>query len=88
MKKYYVTMNDTFMSGWGRAENKINKLIFECDSYKEAEIVADNARYRGDMKYININHSKPRYSGTRYLVQEKTKADYPNWYVPNYFYKH
>ena len=25
MKKYYVTMNDTFMSGWGYAEGKINK---------------------------------------------------------------
>ena len=50
MKKYYVTMNDTFMSGWGYAEGKINKLIFECDSYKEAEIVAENARYRGGIK--------------------------------------
>ena len=24
--KYYVTTTDTFMSGWGCAKNKINKL--------------------------------------------------------------
>lgn len=88
MKKYYVTMNDTCLSGWRHAEGKINKLIFVCDSYQEAEIVADNARYRGDMKYININSTKPQYSRTRYLVQEKTKTDYPNWYQKNYFFKH
>ena len=81
-------MNDTCLSGWGHAEGKINKLIFVCDSYQEAEIVADNARYRGDMKYININPTKPQYNRTRYLVQEKTKADYPNWYQKNYFFKH
>ena len=26
--KYYVTMTDSFMSGWGYAKNKINKLVF------------------------------------------------------------
>lgn len=87
MKKYYVTMTDKFMSGWGCASGKINKLVFECDSYKEAEIVAENAGYRGDMKYININYTKPRYSGSRYLVQEKNKEEYPSWYIRNYFYQ-
>ena len=88
MKKYYVTMTDTFMSNWGSAEGKINKLIFECDNYNEADIVYKNAKNRSEMKYVNITVNKPRYSGTRYLVQKKTKADYPSWYEKNYFYKH
>ena len=42
--KYYVTMTDKFMSGWGYAENKINKLIFICDNYKDAKIVFNNSK--------------------------------------------
>lgn len=38
----YVTMTDNFMSGWGDAEGKINKLSIECDDCDEAEIVAEN----------------------------------------------
>ena len=26
-KKYYVSMTDSFLSGWGMAENKISKYI-------------------------------------------------------------
>ena len=53
-KRYYVTMTDPFMSGWGKAEGLINKLVFECDSYQEADMVATNAYDRGDMRSINI----------------------------------
>lgn len=79
-KKVYVTMTDSFMSGWGRAENKINKLVFICDSRQEAGHVVDYARTRKEMKYINIAYDKPYYNSNRYLVQYKTKKDYPNWY--------
>ena len=40
-KKLYVTMTDKFMSGWGLADNKINKLVFE-DSFTKNR----------DMKYF------------------------------------
>jgi hypothetical protein len=66
--KYWVSMTDKFMSGWGKAENKINKYILECDSYEQAEIVRDNAMNRSEMKYINICSSMPRYNSNRYLV--------------------
>jgi len=85
MSKYYVTMTDKFMSGWGMAERKINKLIFECDSYEEAEIVADNARNRTDMKHINICTRKPYYNYSRYYPQTKTKEEYENWYKKDCF---
>ena len=87
--KYYVTTTDTFMSGWGCAENKINKLVFICDSYKEALIVKDNAEHRTDQKYINIRSNKPYHllNNDRYLTQIKTKEDYNCWYKENYFNK-
>ena len=84
-KKVYVTMTDKFMSGWGMAEGKINKLIFECEDHKEASIVADNAERRGDMKYINISYNKPYYSPSRYYAQTKTKEEYGKWYEENAF---
>jgi hypothetical protein len=82
---YYVTMTDTFLSGWGKAEGKINKLIFECATYEEAEIVAENAKQRSEMKYIKITSKKPYYNPKNYLVQVKTKEEYPNWYKKGFF---
>lgn len=86
-KKVYVTMTDKFMSGWGPAEGKINKLIFECEDRKEAAIVAENAENRSDMKYINITYNKPYYTPGRYLAQTKTKEEYPSWYEAGFFKK-
>lgn len=82
---YYVTMTDKFMSGWGEAQGKINKLIFICDNYKQAEIVEQNAMARSEFKYINITTNKPHYSKQRYYAQVKTIDDYPRWYEANYF---
>ena len=85
----YVTMTDKFMSGWGPSDGLINKLIFLCEDYTEAQIVYNNALSRGDQKYINICSSKPSYYrstfgdsytvGDKY-VQIKTKDNYPTWY--------
>lgn len=77
---YYVTMTDKFMSGWGEAKNRINKLIFECASYEEAEIVADNSNSRSEMKNVNITHRVPYYNDKSYLVQVKSKLDSPVWF--------
>ncbi|MCK5614025.1 hypothetical protein KAR91_69825 [Candidatus Pacearchaeota archaeon] len=81
----YVAMTDRFMSGWGMAGGKINKLIFECKDLEEAEIVEDNARNRTDMIYINIRFKKPYYNPNRYYPQVKTKDTYNSWYVKDYF---
>lgn len=86
--KYYVTMTDNFLSGWGSAKNKINKLIFICDNYKEAEIVFNNASNRNDMKYINICFNFPYHlNNNKYYTQIKTKEDYKSWYKDNFFNK-
>lgn len=80
MKKYYVTMTDNFLSGWGKAEGKINKLVLECNSYNEAERVARYASSRSEMKYINISSKKPYYNKDRYYTSYHGKGDYAMWY--------
>lgn len=86
-QKWFVTMTDTFMSGWGEAEGKTNKLVFVCDTYEEAQIVKDNAAQRSDQKHINIRASKPYYNKENYYVEYKAKRDYSTWYIKNYFRK-
>lgn len=61
MSKFYVTMTDKFMSKWGYAQGKINKLIIVCDSIEQAEQIERAAHQRSEMRYINIRMTKPRY---------------------------
>ena len=83
----YVAMTDKFMSGWGHSREKLNKLVFECETEKEARIVFDNANNRTDQKYINICYTKPYYNKDKYYTQIKNKEIYPCWYKENYFKK-
>ena len=82
---YYVTMTDKFMSGWGEAKDKINKLVFVCHGYEEAKIVEDNAHCRTEMKHINISANKPHYNKDGYYTQFKYNLHHNSWYVPNFF---
>jgi hypothetical protein len=86
-KKYWVSMTDRFMSGWGMADHKTNKLVIECDSYEEAETVYNNALNRPEMKYVNICMNKPRYNPNGYYTSYHDKTDYDSWFKPNYFKK-
>lgn len=72
--KYYVTMTDKFMSGWGKAQGKTNKLVIECDTWEQAQLIEKNANKRSEMKYINICTKKPYY-GSHILVSEKHFSD-------------
>jgi len=81
----YVTMTDTFMSGWGEARGLINKLIFECETREQAEVVYQNALNRTDTKYVNMTSKKPYYSPSKYYAQTMTIKDYPDWYVAGRF---
>lgn len=84
---YYVSMTDKFMSGWGQARGKINKLIFICDSYDQALIVAENAKNRSDQKNVNICSRRPYYPSRTHYTQIKTIEEYPSWYEARYFRK-
>ena len=88
IKMYYVTMTDKFMSGWGRARSKINKLIFPCETYAEAEIVEANANSRSDQKHVNICVRFPYHlNKSQYYTQIKTIKEYPRWYEAGAFAK-
>jgi len=86
--KLYVTGTDKFMSRWGPARNKINKLVFCCNSWEQAEIVEDNLKARSEMKHVNICLNKPSYDARRYYVQWFTPGgEYKNHYKKGYFRK-
>jgi hypothetical protein len=59
--KYYVTMTDKFMSGWGKAEGMPNKVIFVCDTIEEANHVYYKAIQRTEMKYVYIATTRPEW---------------------------
>ena len=81
---YYVTMTDTYMSGWGLAKNKKSKYILECETLEEAEIVKSNVECREEMKDIMINQQKPIYlNGYHVTISNKENAQ--NFFKPDYF---
>lgn len=59
----YVTMTDTFMSGWGPAKGKTAIYCIECDDYDQAEIVAANAELRPEMQRVKIVSNPPQETG-------------------------
>lgn len=75
----WVLTNDRFMSGWEQTKGMINTLIFPCKDLAQANIVADNARRRGDQSYVRIVGNAPRLR-TGHYYQVKTILDYPTWY--------
>lgn len=88
-ERYFVTCEDTSLSGWGPAAGKINKLIFACSTEDEAAIVADNAGARDDMHNIETwcRSAPPSFDESRFFVQHKNRKIYPSWYKAGYFSK-
>jgi hypothetical protein len=72
----YVVATDSFMSGWGRAENKINKLIIKCSDIVEARHIETILRTMPEMKYIHIHTTKPYYNKNKYLISLKKVGSY------------
>lgn len=85
--KMYVTMTDTFMSGWGMSKGLTNRLAFVCDSAEEAQVVAENARARSDMKNVRICTTPPRQRLGQYLQFKTNNENYSRWYERGYFTK-
>ena len=79
-QKYWVTMTDRFMSGWGHSNGKINKLVIGCDSWDEAQTVKRNAKDRSEMKYVNVVSTKPYYNKNHYYTNYHAKPEYQTWF--------
>ena len=75
---FYVTMTDKFLSGWGYAQGRTNKLIIECNTIDQAEQIERTARQRSEMRYVNICTHRPRY-GAHVVESWKTYADMTGW---------
>ena len=55
--RYFVTMTDTMLSGWGQADNKTAKRVILCKTFRESQIIVsglNNCKNRNGMRYINI----------------------------------
>lgn len=57
---FYVRMTDSFMSGWGLAENKTNVLVIACDTAAQAFQIFYAAKDRPEMKRVAILQNKPK----------------------------
>jgi hypothetical protein len=80
----YVLANDSFLSGWGPATDKINTVILLVASYEEAMIVTENARRRSDMRRVRIVCTKPRMrQHVLYSLMNRESAH--RWYEKNGF---
>lgn len=70
---YYVTMTDSFLSGWGgMTKGKSAKYVVCCDSLAQAEDVRSRAAKADDgMKRISIRTTYPAYESkpSSYLVR-------------------
>lgn len=80
--KYYVTMTDTFMSGWGAAKDKTSKYVVVCDTYEQAKEIYKNlkAEKNSEMRYIRLSKNKPQYSPKWYRVDYTNYADAKRWH--------
>ena len=85
--QHYVTMIDRFMSGWGHAEGKKNRLVISCNSYDDALTVKENAENRSDMTKIEIVTERPIYDENKYFTQHHgvEQGDYKSWFKKDWF---
>jgi len=75
VKKFFVTMTDNFMSGWGRAKGKKNVFVVETNTLKQAEIIEKNAKKRSEMRYVYIKRKMPYYNPRSVLVSKRKFKD-------------
>lgn len=81
---FYVTYIDSFMSGWGEAKGKDNRVILPCASEEEARIVLNNVQNRTDGKSAEMRTDLPSPNG-REVWSLLTKHKSPRFYQPGAF---
>ena len=78
----WITMNDPFLSDWGKAKGKINKCIMRCDSYAEAKEIAIKLKMQGSFKYVHIHiNGLPYMDKNRYYISKVSNKG--NWWSVN-----
>lgn len=85
---HYVSMTDRFMSGWGKAGNKKNKLVISCCSHDEAVIVAENANNRSEMENVETHNYEPVFNADKYTLSYGGRGEedeYKYWFIKGQF---
>ena len=75
----WVSMIDTFMSGWGDARGRKNVLVLECADMEEAERVREYAETRPEMRCVRVHEEEPYFPSSEYFVSWKGRDEYPMW---------
>lgn len=63
----YVSMIDTFMSGWGEAQGENNLHVIECETLDQAEAVLKAAKDRKETEYVSVSTKFPNKRVNRYV---------------------
>lgn len=66
---FYVSMTDSFLSGWGGAVGKKAILVICCDTPEKMDIALEFGRKRPEMTNIKTSSVKPFYGSDRYTVE-------------------
>lgn len=77
--KYFVTMTDKTLSGWGNATGKIHKQIVECQTLRQAKLFVKGIiriKDANGFRYINIVDKKPYYNASRYTSTTRPVTDF------------
>ena len=82
--KYYVSMTDMFLSGWGNAEGRKSKLVVVCDNRQQAMKIVDAIRRErytvgNEMRYVHIHTTPPYLPSSRYHVEYLDYKDAHRW---------
>lgn len=86
----YVVMRDTYLSDWGRAEDKDSIHVYPCNSHAEAEVVKANAEARSDQDRISIQPGD-YFTGAMsefpdgWVVSLCTRESSARWFEPDAF---
>ena len=83
--EYYVTAEDSFMSGWGEAEGMTSLVLLPCADREEARIVADNVRSHREMRRVHTHANPPDLPYTSCHVSLMTRTSASRWYEPDAF---
>lgn len=67
-KSIYVSMKDTFMSGWGHADGQSNIFQVECDNDEQVQQIIRAATNRDEMRTIRTSRIKRKNTKTQLVT--------------------
>lgn len=78
---FYVSATDKFCSGWGRARDKVSKMVYLCETEDEALLVYNNCKRRTDLKRPSMSKRVPVFNNAdvSYFTRKDSSRMYTNY---------